>query len=57
MSDIRIVGLPHLQFKRTDDEFSDYVHYMQYYLDNLSNERAGCVSVLFCDCLLSACNT
>jgi len=35
-----IVGLPRLSFKR-DEITQDYVNYMQAYVSNLSNERAG----------------
>ena len=38
---IKILGMPELLFQSGDDKFNDYVSYMQIYLDNLANERAG----------------
>ena len=46
VSDIQIVGMPKLTFKQRDDLLADYVEYMQRYINNLTNERAGWEKIL-----------
>jgi len=38
---LRIIGLPEMEFRRGDEAFDDYVKYMLMMVDNYVNERAG----------------